>query len=206
MPARSALVVGSGVAGLTIAFRLRRSAWDVVLLDHDVSPPQPDPLVVLHGDGHDAARRLGLAPALAELLCREDIATVVRTVLSGVTIRSGVRAVSLVPDDCGVTVTFSGGDDDWFDLVVCDGAVLSHVDGALGRIVVVGDGTPHDISLDLYAAELLGDAFDIFPDAETAVRWWQEQLRPPVREAQTICSRASTAALAPSSALISLPN
>lgn len=200
MPARSALVVGAGVAGLTTAFRLRRSAWDVVLLDHDVNPPRPDHPVVLHGAGHDAAHRLGLAPALAELpaLRREDVAAVVRTALSEVTIRGGVQAVSLVPDDCGVTVSFSSGDDEWFDLVVCDTADPSYVDGPLGPIVVVGDGTPHDVSLDLYAAELLGDAFDIFPGTETAVRWWQEQLRPLLPESRTIGSTTSTAALAPS--------
>ncbi len=183
MPARSALVVGSGVAGLATAFRLRRSCWDVVLLDHAELPSQRDRTIVLRGAGHAAARRLGLAPALAEraertingfpVLSRADLAAVMRAALNGVTIRRDVRATVLVPDDCGVTVTFSDGDDEWFDLVAGD--VPSDVDGAVVR---VGDGTTHDLSRVLYTAELLGDAFDIFPDAETSVRWWREQLRP----------------------------
>jgi len=179
MPARSALVVGAGVAALTAAFCLRRSRWDVVLLDHATS--RHDPLFVLHGENRAAARRLGLVPALADG-AQPDVAAVLRAALSGVTIRRGVRAAALVPDDCGVTVTFFDGDDEWFDLVVGD-ACLSDVDGLAGRIVHVGGVD------ELYAAELLVDAFDIFPDAETAVRWWRKQLRPSPRKRSAVIGR-----------------
>ena len=61
-------------------------------------------------------------------------------------------------DDCGVTVAFSDGDD-WFDFVV--------------------EPSPDfDASLALVAAEMLGDALDIFPDTNEALRWWEENLQP----------------------------
>lgn len=146
MATRRALVVGTGVAGLATAYRLRRSDWDVVLLD---APTQC--AFTRTAAGLDAARRLGLPLG-------PDLATVLRRNLGdSVSYRvAEVRALS--PDDCGVTVTFSNGDD-WFDFVT--------------------EPSPDfDTSLALVAAEMLGDALDIFHDTDEALRWWEENLQP----------------------------
>jgi hypothetical protein len=171
MLTRRALVVGSGVAGLATAFRLRRSDWEVVLLSHDT--PSPSILIPLQGQDLDAARRLGLEPALrqqasAAHLCLQDLAAV----LHGVAVEHGVQVHGLAADDCGVTVALSAGPDEWFDLVVVD-SPQSDVDRVPGRIVLIAENIPFP----LYCTELLGDAFDIFPDSVAAVRWWEDHLR-----------------------------
>lgn len=59
------------------------------------------------------------------------------------------------------------------------------------RIVLIGDAAwylgPHadrGLSLAIGGAELLGDALDIFPDADEASSWWERTMRPYVRRAQ----------------------
>jgi glycine/D-amino acid oxidase-like deaminating enzyme len=147
MATRRALVIGTGIAGLATAHRLRRSDWDVVLLGGAV------PCAFTRtAAGLDAARRLGLR-------LEPDVAADLRRRLGdSVSYRVG-RVRSLCPDDCGVTVTFSNGDEDWFDLVTEPASDL---------------GT----SLALVAAEMLGDALDIFCDTDEALHWWDENLRP----------------------------
>lgn len=98
------------------------------------------------GIGLDAARRLSLPP-VDRLRDKLDI-------------RCGTAIAARVPDRFGVTVTMSTGDVTWFDLVVdcCD----------LFRGL--------DDSLAIYAAELFGDAFDIFSQYDDALSWWREEL------------------------------
>ncbi|MGI5499308.1 hypothetical protein [Lentzea sp. CA-135723] len=54
------------------------------------------------------------------------------------------------------------------------------------RVVLIGSaawGTDATAALSLGAAELLGDALDIFPDEDTSLRWWDQTLRPCARRA-----------------------
>ncbi|GLZ36130.1 hypothetical protein Lesp02_83170 [Lentzea sp. NBRC 105346] len=139
MPA--ALVVGAGPAGLVTAYRLRRSDWDVVVVERSSAPPVRP--VALTGFGLDAARRMRLPLDLAELRKKLDV-------------RCDTTIVRREPDRFGVTVTFSTGDVEWFDLVV-DPEI---------RFAGMND------SMAIYAAELFGDAFDIFRDPREALRWW----------------------------------
>lgn len=160
MPTRRALVVGAGIAGLATALRLRRSDWDTVLVERAAGSADLGFPRALRGIGHDAATRLGLMPALIEhsqprcdtvvvdvagtpfalyskpstatpVLRRTDIATVLRGKIGGIEARRSTGVLGLVEDDCGVTVTFSDGDEDWFDLVVGADGVDSTVRGAV---------------------------------------------------------------------------
>ncbi|GAA3645579.1 FAD-dependent monooxygenase [Lentzea roselyniae] len=315
MPTRRALVVGEGTSGLATTYRLLRSDWDVTVLTTGAPPRFDGVPAALTDFGLDAARRLGLLPALAErrqprcarvqvdrtgvplavhpkpsprhpVLGRDDVAAVLNDSIGNVARRRDTHVPVLVADDCGVTATFANGDEDWFDLVVAaDGAcsgirnavfpppqdelprwstvsgrielasscavsmdlttrslrlhplrdnhsavsfawrhtqdtpwqrlfadlgwvvpeLVSHVDGKPAwriaqartdrwvhrRIVLIGDAAwylgPHAercVSLALGGAELLGDALDIFPDADQALSWWERTLRPYVRRAQ----------------------
>ncbi|MEV6715392.1 FAD-dependent oxidoreductase [Lentzea sp. NPDC051208] len=159
MPTRRALVVGAGIAGLATALRLCRSDWDVVLVERAEQSPDPGFPRALRGIGHDAATRLGLMPALiahsqprcdtvvvdvagtpfalyskpstaTPVLRRADVVTVLRGAIGGVEARRSTGVLGLAEDDCGVTVTFSDGDEDWFDLVVGADGVGSAVRGA----------------------------------------------------------------------------
>lgn len=313
MPTRRALIVGAGVAGLTTALRLCRSDWEVVLVERASRSRGGGFPDALHGIGHGAAARLGLLPALSAfsqphcdtvlvdsagtpvavsprtsssvpVLCRGDVVAVLREELGDGVVRRDADVLSLVDDDGGVAVGFTGGGEDWFDLVVgADGAdsavrsavhgephqrqahavvssrvagtaadalfmelagrsvrlhplhdgrsavrftwrgdvfaavseifgdlewlpeqVLSQMDGedadrricspayphrwALRQIVLVGDAAwcmgsncDQGVSLAIGAAELLGDALDIFTDTGEALAWWEEQMRPVVR-------------------------
>jgi hypothetical protein len=98
------------------------------------------------GVGLDAARRLGLPP-VDRLRDKLDI-------------RCGTSIAERVPDRFGVTVTLSTGDVAWFDLVVDCGDLFRGLDDSLA----------------IYAAELFGDAFDIFPRFDEALSWWREEL------------------------------
>lgn len=155
MATRRALVIGTGIAGLATAHRLLRSDWDVVL--------QGGPVLCTFtrsAAGLDAARRLGLR-------LDPDLADVLRRGLGDSVVYRSDDVRDLCADDCGVTVTFSDGDD-WFDFVV--------------------EPSPDfDASLALVAAEMLGDALDIFPDTDEALRWWEENLQPFKGEAEMVC-------------------
>lgn len=152
MPARRALVVGMGIAGQSTALRLVRSGWEVVLLGRDPMSQHIGFPCAFHGIGHEAASRLGLLPAFTGLsqprcdtvlvdatgtpfavrpdpsaafpvLCRNDLVAVLREVLGDVEERRHAGVLDVLQDDCGVTVTFTDGSEDWFDLVVgADGA------------------------------------------------------------------------------------
>jgi 2-polyprenyl-6-methoxyphenol hydroxylase-like FAD-dependent oxidoreductase len=303
MPARRALVVGVGIAGLATALRLSRSDWQIVLLERDCPTPGNRFPSALRGVGYDAAARLGLLRGLdavsqprcgmtlidatgtplavrpkpsVPVLCSDDVASVLWDALGELESRRRTDVVSLVQDDCGATVWFSDGSEDWFDLVVdTDGpessprsaiqgsalvscllqsgagnevsmelqgrsvhlrplrdgssAVLfiwqgdvslalpevfgdlrwpsellslldstsvfrracagTHVDRwAHHQIALLGDAAwcanqlwDKDVSLSIGAAELLGDALDIFTETAEALVWWEDQMRRLVR-------------------------
>ncbi len=62
-----ALIVGAGIAGLAIAVRLRRSGWDVVIIERAPSLRGGGYMIGFGGIGYDAAERLGLLAELREL-------------------------------------------------------------------------------------------------------------------------------------------
>ena len=147
MRARRALIVGEDIAGSACAHRLLRSDWDVVLLCAGTASPTWGPPEVLTGAGTGAARRLGLLSALTErrqprchlvhvstegvplavtplpsrqrlVLCPADVAEVLRGAAGdSVTLRDA-EVSGVTQDDCGVTVRYTNGEDEWFDLVV----------------------------------------------------------------------------------------
>ncbi|WP_349258243.1 FAD-dependent monooxygenase [Stackebrandtia sp.] len=63
---RRAIVVGAGIAGLAAAQRLHRAGWRVQIVERAPHRRSGGHLVNLLGTGHDAARRLGILPALAD--------------------------------------------------------------------------------------------------------------------------------------------
>ena len=160
MPTRRALVIGAGVSGLAITHRLLRSDWEVVVLDQP-APREPDPVPAALTDfGLDAARRLGLLPALAlrrhprcdlvevdgaglplavhpkpsprhPVLSQDDVAAVLTDVIGGAAVRRRESLPALVTDDCGVTAAFAQGDADWFDLVVGADEAAAEVTNAI---------------------------------------------------------------------------
>ena len=157
MPTRRACVIGAGVAGLATAMRLCRSDWEVVLIDRESPAHHSRFPHALRGVGHDAATRLGLLPGLdaasqprcdvmlidaagsplalqpkpsVPLLCPDDVAAVLHESLGDGQTRRSIEVAGLVQDDCGVTVRFSDGSEDWFDLVVGAESTLGEVAGA----------------------------------------------------------------------------
>lgn len=152
MPTRRALVVGTGIAGLATALRLRRSDWEIVLVERASRFTDDGFPCALQGPGWEAAARLDLLKALTarsqprcgtavidragvpHALCpkpsskvpvlrRSDVVSVLREAVGDVEVRKSLGMLNFVEDDCGVTVEFSEGDADWFDLVVgADGA------------------------------------------------------------------------------------
>ncbi|GAA3685410.1 hypothetical protein GCM10022267_85280 [Lentzea roselyniae] len=144
--------MGAGVSGLAAAYRLLRSDWDVVV-PAAATPARPGGIPAALTDfGLNAARRLGLLPALVErrqprcdlvavdaagvplavhpeppphrpVLGQDEMLAVLSDALGGEVDRRGAELPVLVADDCGVTAIFANGDEDWFDLVVgADGA------------------------------------------------------------------------------------
>lgn len=160
MPTRRALVVGAGIAGLATALRLRRSDWEIVLVERAAGAQDRGFPCALRGIGYDAATRLGLMPTLIEhsqprcdtllvdaagtlsalstkpstetpVLRRADVVTVLRETIDGIDACWYTEELSLVEDDYGVTVTFPDGNEDWFDLVVGADGAGSAVRGAV---------------------------------------------------------------------------
>jgi 2-polyprenyl-6-methoxyphenol hydroxylase-like FAD-dependent oxidoreductase len=64
---RRALIVGAGIAGLATALRLRRSEWDIVLVERAPSLRGGGYMIGFSGIGYRAANQLGLLPALRKL-------------------------------------------------------------------------------------------------------------------------------------------
>ncbi|GAB3460655.1 FAD-dependent monooxygenase [Streptomonospora sediminis] len=60
------LVVGAGIAGLAAALRLRRSGWDVVVVERASGLRGGGYVLTLSGVGYDGAERMGLVPALRD--------------------------------------------------------------------------------------------------------------------------------------------
>lgn len=159
----TALVVGTGVAGLATALRLTRSAWDVVVLDHG---KHHDP-VPLRGPDVHAARRLAALPYPLRYETRSS------------------TVIALQPDRFGVTVAFNDHDDEWFDIVVC-AQPCCQADRLPGlRLhawsrdhVALLYRAVRDTGIPLSAAELLADAFDLHTDDHAAFSWWETTLKP----------------------------
>ena len=58
------LIVGAGIAGLATALRLRRSEWDIVLVERAPSLRGGGYMIGFSGIGYRAADSLGLLPVL----------------------------------------------------------------------------------------------------------------------------------------------
>ncbi|WP_143116403.1 FAD-dependent oxidoreductase [Lentzea xinjiangensis] len=152
MPTRRALVIGAGVGGLATTYRLLRSDWDVVVLEPPAQPLPTGLPTTLTDFGVDAARRLGLLPALVRrrqprcdlvevdatglplavrprpsarnpAVTEHDVLAVLDDAIGGAASRRREDLPVLLADDCGVTAVSPNGDTDWFDVVVgADGA------------------------------------------------------------------------------------
>ncbi|WP_211897808.1 FAD-dependent oxidoreductase [Saccharopolyspora erythraea] len=61
---RRVLIVGAGIAGLATALRLRRSGWQVVVLERAPGLRDGGYMLNLGGLGYEAAERLGILPEL----------------------------------------------------------------------------------------------------------------------------------------------
>lgn len=61
-----ALVVGAGIAGLTVADQLARCGWDVTVAERSSSPRGQGYMIDFFGPGFDTAERIGLLPRLRE--------------------------------------------------------------------------------------------------------------------------------------------
>lgn len=161
--ARTALVVGTGIAGLAAALRLTHNAWQVVVLDHGTHHA----LVPITGPDRHAARRLAALPHDLRFETRHSTVTALR------------------PDRFGVTVAFNDHADEWFDVVVCaqpccraDRLPGLGVDAWSRDHVALLHRAVRDTGLPLSAAELLADAFDVHTDEHAAFAWWETTLRP----------------------------
>lgn len=62
-----AIICGAGIAGLTLAWWLRRDGWDVALVEKAAGPREEGYMMDFFGSGYDVAERMGLLPALARV-------------------------------------------------------------------------------------------------------------------------------------------
>jgi choline dehydrogenase-like flavoprotein len=159
----TALVIGTGIAGLATALRMTRSAWEVVVLDRGA---HHDP-VPLRGPDLQAAKRLAALPYPLRYETRHS------------------AVVALRPDRFGVTVSFNDREDEWFDIVVCaqpcceaDRLPGLRLESWSRDHVALLYRAVRDTGMPLSAAELLADAFDIHGDDHAAFSWWETTLKP----------------------------
>ncbi|MDT0330647.1 FAD-dependent oxidoreductase [Nocardiopsis lambiniae] len=61
-----ALIVGAGIAGLTLAHRLSHHGWDVTLVERAPGPRPQGYMIDFFGPGYDAAEAMGILPRLRE--------------------------------------------------------------------------------------------------------------------------------------------
>jgi 2-polyprenyl-6-methoxyphenol hydroxylase-like FAD-dependent oxidoreductase len=61
-----AIVVGAGIAGLTVADQLARGGWSVTVVERAPAPRGQGYMIDFFGPGFDTAERIGLLPALRE--------------------------------------------------------------------------------------------------------------------------------------------
>lgn len=98
-----AVVAGAGIAGLTAAWWLRRSGWDVVVAERRAGPSTAGYVIDFFGPGHEVARRMGLLPRLETV--RAPIRTVQYLDVQGRGRgRIDYRAVSRAVDDRVMTL------------------------------------------------------------------------------------------------------
>lgn len=62
-----ALICGAGIAGLTLATRLRHHGWDVLVVDHAPGPRDEGYMLDFFGPGLEAVTAMGIVPRLHEL-------------------------------------------------------------------------------------------------------------------------------------------
>ena len=62
-----AIICGAGIAGLTLAWWLRRDGWDVTLVEKAAGPREEGYMMDFFGSGYDVAERMGLLPELARV-------------------------------------------------------------------------------------------------------------------------------------------
>jgi 2-polyprenyl-6-methoxyphenol hydroxylase-like FAD-dependent oxidoreductase len=61
---RRAIVVGAGIAGLTVAYRLHQIGWEPIVVERAPGRRDGGYALVLHGTGYDTAERIGILPDL----------------------------------------------------------------------------------------------------------------------------------------------
>jgi 2-polyprenyl-6-methoxyphenol hydroxylase-like FAD-dependent oxidoreductase len=62
-----AIICGAGIAGLTLAWWLRRDGWDITLVERAPGPREEGYMMDFFGSGYDVAERMGLLPELARV-------------------------------------------------------------------------------------------------------------------------------------------
>ena len=62
-----AIICGAGIAGLTLAWWLRRNGWDITLVERATGPREEGYMMDFFGSGYDVAERMGLLPELARV-------------------------------------------------------------------------------------------------------------------------------------------
>lgn len=60
-----AIICGAGIAGLTLAWWLRRDGWDITIVEQATGPREDGYMMDFFGSGYDVAERMGLLPELA---------------------------------------------------------------------------------------------------------------------------------------------
>lgn len=62
-----AVICGAGIAGLSLAQRLKTMGWDVVVIEKAPGPRRQGYMIDFFGPGYDAAEAMGILPRLKEL-------------------------------------------------------------------------------------------------------------------------------------------